>query len=424
MPAKLYPRLTLALLTGLNVLNYIDRNVLLAVQPLVKAEFHSSDEAIGWLTSAFFITYVVAAPAIGWMGDRFSRKTLIVIGTAIWSGFTLLTWLVHDYNDLLLRHAVVGIGEASYVTIAPSLIADLFPLERRGRVIAIFNCGLPVGSAGGLILGAYFGQHFGWRTPFMLAGIPGFLLALILFFLPEPPRGRSDALESSAPPSSLWTAFVSLLNNPAFWTASLGLAMYTFAVGGLQVWMPTFLNRVRGVPVERAGEVFGLIAAFNGIVAVMIGGWWGDRLLKRNRGGYYTFSGWAMFAAIPFMVLAVYVSGAAMFPLIFVAVFLLLIGTGPTNAAIVNSVSAQIRSTALAINVFVIHLLGDAFSPWLIGAISDRSSLPTAFSVTFVAAALSGLFMLYGARFAPKLQLSRRSAQMNADQVAANQDLS
>lgn len=405
MQPRLYPRLTLVLLTGLNVLNYIDRNVLLAVQPLVKDEFHSSDAAIGLLTSAFFFTYMFAAPVVGWLGDRYSRKTLIVSGVAIWSEFTLLTWFVHDYGELLLRHAIVGIGEASYATIAPSLIADLFPIERRGRVLAIFNCGLPFGSAGGIIVGAYFGHHFGWRTPFMIAGIPGFLLALLLWFLPEPPRGQSDHFE----PSALRSTFSGLLVNPAFWTATMGLAMYTFAVGGLQVWIPTFLNRVRGVPLEKAGVVFGAIVAFNGIVAVMIGGWLGDRMLKRNHGAYYTFSGIAMFVSIPFMVLAVYIAGAAMFPIIFVAVFFLLIGTGPTNAAIVNSVSAEIRSTALAVNVFVIHLLGDAFSPWLIGAISDRTSLPTAFSVTYVAAALSGIFMMVGTRHAPKLSPAEKS---------------
>jgi len=400
MQPKLYPRLTLVLLTGLNVLNYIDRNVLLAVQPLVKNEFHSSDAAIGVLTSAFFFTYMFAAPGVGWMGDRYSRKMLVMIGAAIWSGFTLLTWLVHDYNELLVRHAIVGIGEASYATIAPSLIADLFPLEKRGRMLAIFNCGLPVGSAGGIMLGAYFGHHFGWRFPFMLAGIPGFLLALALWFVPEPPRGHFDHFDGSALRSTL----SGLAHNAAFWSATMGLAMYTFAVGGLQVWIPTFLNRVRGVPLDKAGIIFGAIVAFNGIAAVILGGWLGDRMLKQHDGAYYRFSGIAMFVAVPLMVLAVHTRGELMFPVIFLAVFALLINTGPTNSAIVNSVSAQIRSTALAVNVFVIHLLGDAFSPTLIGAISDRSSLPSAFSVTYVAAALSGIFLLYGVRFAPRLE--------------------
>jgi len=234
----------------------------------------------------------------------------------------------------------------------------------------------------------------------MIAGAPGFLLAVVLWFLPEPPRGLSDHFGVS----DIRSTVPGLMRNAAFWTATLGLAMYTFAVGGLQAWIPTFLNRVRGVPLDKAGVVFGEITAFNGIVAVLIGGWLGDRMLKRQAGAYYTFSGVNMFIAVPFMVLAVYISGVAMFPAIFVAVFFLLIGTGPTNAAIVNSVSAQIRSTALAVNVFVIHLLGDAFSPSLIGYISDRTSLPAAFSVAFVAAALSGVILCYGARFAPRPQ--------------------
>jgi predicted MFS family arabinose efflux permease len=272
-------------------------------------------------------------------------------------------------------------------------------------VLAIFNCGLAFGSAGGLILGASFGHHFGWRAPFLLVGIPGFVLALALWRLPEPPRGRADPFGAS----TLRSTLPGLMVNPAFWTATMGLALYTFAVGGLQVWIPTFLNRVRGVPVESAGVVFGIIVAFNGIVAVLIGGWLGDRMLKRRHGAYYTLSGLAMLAAVPFMVLAICTSGPWMFPLMFVAVFLLLIGTAPSNGAVVNAVSARIRSTALALNLFVIHLLGDAFSPWLIGAISDRTSLFTAFSVTFVAATLSGAVMMYGARFAPRLTNHRQS---------------
>ncbi|HJX84518.1 MAG TPA: MFS transporter [Candidatus Angelobacter sp.] len=400
MPPKLYPRLLLAVLTGLNILNYVDRNVLFGVQPLIKAEFHVTDAQIGTLTSVFFFAYMIAAPLIGWMGDRFPRKHIVVLGIALWSGFTFLTWLVHDYNQLLLRHTIVGIGEASYAAIAPTLIADSFPVERRGRMLSIFFLGLPLGSALGIMLGGPLGEHFGWRWPFMMAGIPGFLLALLLWFLPEPPRGKPEEGEGSLERSTL----KGLLKNGAFITASLGMAAYTFAVGGLQVWIPTFLVRLRGLSVSRAAIIFGLIAAVNGIVATLIGGWIGDRQLKRKPGAYYTFSGVNMLIAIPFMVLAVYVAGKLMFPIIFVAVFFLLIGTGPSNAAVVNSVDAKIRSSALAVNIFVIHLLGDASSPWVIGKISDITSLQTGFWAAFAAAALSGGILLYGAKFAPRFK--------------------
>ncbi len=406
MPRKIYPYTTLAVLTGLNILNYIDRNMLLGVQPLVQKEFRISDAQTGLLTSAFFFCYMFAAPVVGWMGDRFPRKNIVLTGIAVWSGFTLLTWLVRDYNQLLFRHTVVGIGEASYATIAPTLVADLFPIERRGRMLSIFYLGLPVGSALGILLGGPLGEHFNWRVPFMLAGIPGFLLAFVFWLLPEPARGQAEVAEPSVERSTV----LGLARNGAFITACLGMAMYTFAVGGLQVWIPTFLHRVRGMSVSRAAITFGLIAAMNGLVATALGGWIGDRMLKRHHGAYYRFSGLAMVVAVPLMILAVYATGPLMLPAIFFAVFALLIGTGPSNTAVVNSVDATIRSTALAINTFVIHALGDAGSPTLIGWISDRTSLQTAFWAAFVAAGLSAFFFLYGIKFAPRLRTTAGTA--------------
>jgi len=408
MPPKLYPRLLLAVLTGLNILNYIDRNVLFAVQSDIKSEFHVSDARIGLLTSAFFYTYMIAAPLVGWVADRFPRKNIVVFGILVWSGFTFLTWFVHDYNQLLLRHAIVGIGEASYATIAPTLIADSFPPLKRGRMLSIFFLGLPVGSALGYFVGGQIAEHFhSWRTPFLAAGIPGFLLAILLWFLPEPPRGQHE----EHAPVDIRTLLRGLAHNGAFLTATFGMAMYTFAVGGMQVWIPTFLERLRGLDKAAAGTDFGYIVLVNGIGATLLGGWLGDRLLKRYFGAYYTFSGIAMLIAVPFMVAAIYARGRLMFPAIFAAVFFILIGTGPTNAALVNSVSASIRSTALAVNVFIIHLLGDAFSPTLIGRISDKTgSLQIAFWVAFAAAGISGVILLSGAKFAPRFQAAEFKA--------------
>ena len=405
MPPKLHPRLLLAVLTGLNILNYIDRNVLFAVQSDIKKEFLVSDAKIGWLISAFFFTYMFSAPLVGWMGDRFPRKNIVVFGIVIWSGFTFLTWFVHDYTQLLVRHAIVGIGEASYATIAPTLIADSFPPLKRGRMLSIFFLGLPVGSAAGYFVGGYVAHHFGsWRAPFMAAGIPGFILAVLLWMLPEPPRGHHE----QHAPVGVWTLLRGLAKNGAFITATLGMAMYTFAVGGMQQWIPTFLIRTRGMQPVSANLDFSYVVIANGIGATLLGGWIGDRLLKRYFGAYYTFSGVAMLIAVPFMVAAVYVSGSLMFPAIFAAVFFILVGTGPTNAALVNSVDAGIRSTALAVNVFVIHLLGDAISPLLIGTISDKTgSLQVAFWVAFAAAGLSGVILLYGAKYAPRFQVQK-----------------
>jgi MFS family permease len=409
MPSKLYPRITLALLTGLNVLNYFDRSVLFGVQSLIKKEFLVNDLQLGGLNSAFFLSYLCAAPFVGYMGDRYARRKIVAMGIFIWSGFTLLSGITHTYNELLFRHIMVGIGEASYAVIAPTLIADSFPIERRGRMLSIFNLALPLGTGLGIGLGGYLGNHLGWRAPFMMAGIPGFLLAFILWVLPEPERGKNDSLTLSEVRSTL----PSLLRNAAFVSATMGLAMYTFALGGLQQWMPTFLERVRSISHDEAVLIFGAMTGATAIIATLSGGWLGDRLLKRHHGAYYTLSGVAMLAGVPLMIVAIYLTGWPMYPAMCAAEFFLLLNTGPLNAAIVNSVSAQIRSTALAVNVVVIHLLGDVPSPSIIGWISDKtSSLQTGFWVTFVAAALSGVILVYGSRYAPQLS-SQRTAELS-----------
>jgi len=399
MARENYPLATLALLTAINFVNYIDRSVLFAVQPLVQAEFKFSDTQYGLLTTSFFIFYMVAAPFIGTAADRCSRKWIVFAGIFLWSGATLLTAVAHDYTGLLVRHTLVAIGECSYATIAPALLADLFPEERRGRMLSIFYLAIPTGTAMGYILGGYLGHHFGWRMPFYVAALPGFLFALIFLLLPEPARGSSDHLAATPDRATIR----GLAHNGAFWTATFGMAMMTFALGGISVFLPKFLSQYRGIPLERANLLLGASIGVNGIVATLFGGWLGDRLLRKQDSAYYLVSGAGMALGIPAMAVALYVPGPPMMPAIVMAEFLLLMNTGPLNAAIVNSVSATIRSSAIGVNLIVIHLLGDAFSPPLMGYISDRSSLPTAFTTAIVATALSALVLFYGVRYAPRL---------------------
>jgi len=407
---KLYPRTALALLTALNLLNYVDRSVLFAVQPLVQAEFHRSDADFGLLTSAFFLFYMFAAPLMGPLADRYSRKLIMVVGAMVWSGATLLTAVTHSFQTLLVRHTLVGIGEASFVTIAPTFVADLFPEQKRGRILGVFYLAIPVGTALGYLVGGYLGPHFGWRSPFYVAAVPGFLFALALIFIPEPERGQFDSLQETPERGTIW----GLARNPAFWTATLGMAAMTFALGGLQVWMPTFLSRVRGYSLGSANKIFGGIIAFDGTVASLAGGWLGDRLLPRTKSAYYLVSAISMALGVPVMIVALFSSGPAMLPGILVAAFLLLLNTAPLNAALINSVGAHIRATAIAVNIFVIHLLGDALSPWLIGFIADRRSLQGGFISAVVAIALSSAILFYGMRFAPAVRIQRESDAVGA----------
>jgi len=408
---RLYPRTALVVLTALNLLNYIDRSVLFAVQPLVQVEFHRSDADFGLLTSAFFLFYMFAAPLMGPLADRYSRRLIIVMGAFLWSGATLLTAATHSFQTLLIRHTLVGIGEASFVTISPTLVADLFPEQKRGRILGVFYLAIPVGTALGYIIGGNLGPRFGWRSPFYVASIPGFVLALLLLFIPEPERGMHDSLPETPERSTI----LGLARNPAFWTATLGMATMTFALGGLSVWMPTFLSRVRGYPLARANLIFGGITAFDGTVASLAGGWLGDRLLRRTKTGYYLVSAASMAMGVPVMIVALYTTGRTMLPGILLAEFLLLLNTAPLNAALINSVGAHIRATAIAVNIFMIHLLGDALSPWLIGKISDRSSLQSGFISAVVAIAISSAILFYGMRFAPPVRLENPPAVAGAE---------
>jgi MFS family permease len=399
---KLYPRAALIVLTALNLVNYIDRSVLFAVQPMVQAEFHRSDGDFGLLSSAFFIVYMCAAPFIGPLADRYSRKNIIVAAAVLWSAATLLTAITFNFKELFIRHTLVGIGEASFSTISPTIIADLFPEKMRGRVLGIFYLAIPLGTGLGYILGGTVSAHYNsWRAPFYIGAVPGIVLAVVYMFLPEPERGQFDSVAETPERGTLR----GLAHNPAFWSATLGMAMMTFALGGLQVWMPTFLHRNHGYSLKDAGLIFGISTAGTGIVAALVGGWLGDYLLRYTRSAYYLVSAVSLGLGIPAMWIALYATGNRMLVGIVAAEFLLLINTSPLNAAVINSVGAHIRATAIAVEIFVIHLLGDASSPWLIGYLSDHHSLAVALLAPIVAIALSTAILFYGMRFAPQLRV-------------------
>lgn len=390
----------LFLLTALNLFNFIDRYILPGVQPLVQTEFRINDAQIGLLTTAFFFTYMLAAPLTGWLGDRFPRKPLIIGGALLWSVATLYTAKVHSYETLLIRHAIVGIGEATFSIFAPALLADYYPESERNRVLSIFYVTIPVGGALGYVTGGVLGQHYGWRAPFFVAALPGVLIALGFYlFVREPERGGADKLA----PTLNRTTLSGLVRNPAFWTATLGLAMWTFAVGGISTFLPTFFVRFASMSVAKAGTVTGGLTVVDGLLGTIIGGWLAQMWLRRNPRALYLLSAWGSILAVPFVALVIFGPGSMLIPGSIAAEFFLFLSTGPINAAIVNSVAAPIRATAISVNLFIIHALGDAFSPHLIGMLSDATNLRVGLSITLVTLTLSGMILLAGSRFAPPL---------------------
>lgn len=400
-PKKLYPRTALITLTALNLLNYADRNILYAVQPLVQKEFHLTHAQEAYLTSAFLGFYMVAAPFVGPLADRYSRKVIIAIGAVFWSVLTLLTAFTHNYSELLIRHTLVGIGEATFVTIAPTFVVDLFSEDKRARILGVFYLAIPVGSAAGYILGGYLAPAYGWRFPFYIGAAPGLLLALLVLFLREPERGQFDSLKETPERASV----LGLYRNPAFLTATLGMAAMTFSLGGIQVWMPQFLFSERHYTLEKANLLFGGIVVVDGILASLAGGWLGDFLLKRTKSAYYLVSAVSLAAGVPVMIVALFSQGRMMVPAIAVAAFFLLLNTSPLNAAVINSVGAHIRATAISVNIFIIHILGDVPSPTMMGWVADHRSLQAAFVLPVIAMGISSAILFFGMKFAPPLRM-------------------
>lgn len=392
-------RSAVALLFAINFVNYIDRYVASAVLPLIQAEFHVSDTAAGLVVSIFMVAYMVASPFTGVLGDRLPRRYLVAAGVGLWSLATAASGLATSFRQLLVARSFIGIGEAGFGAVSPTLISDLFPKERRGRMLAYFYVAIPVGSALGFLLGGFMGEHFGWRSAFFLAGAPGLLLAYLATRMHEPARGAGDGVTKAEAKFDLKAA-LGLARNRSLVLTTLGMAAMTFALGGMASWMPTYLVRAKGLSLDQANTLFGGITVGAGLVGTFLGGWLGDVLQKKTRASYLLVSGVGMLLGVPFCWLGLVSDSQAVYaPAFFMAEVLLFLNTGPANAVLVNVVLPEIRATAIALAIFVYHLLGDVPSPILIGWLSDRSDLGAAIQASCLGAmTVSGVLYLLGMR--------------------------
>jgi predicted MFS family arabinose efflux permease len=391
-------RYALVLLLSVNMLNYIDRQVLYAVFPLIKADFHLSDTALGFLGSAFMLCYMCSAPLLGWIGDRGSRIRLASWGVAVWSVATALSGIAPGYRSLLAARTVVGIGEASFGTVSPGLLSDYFSRERRGRILSYFYLAIPVGSALGYLMGGILGQNFGWHAAFLMVGAPGLLLALAVWFLREP--ARLDPEEDISHSGSSGKSYLSFFRNRSFVVNTLAMAAMTFAMGGLAQWMPTFLFRVHQLDVARGNTIFGAITVFAGIAGTLAGGRLGDYFQEKSDKGYLLVSaaGFLIGAPIAFYAIAS-PSIEGCLAAMFFAEFFLFFNTGPLNTVIVNVSPRSCRAMAFALNIFFIHALGDAVSPTILGWFSDMWGLRPALLTTPIAIALAAFFCFLCTRY-------------------------
>jgi len=399
-------RRALAVLTLINLFNYLDRWIVAALAESMKhSELQLSDTQLGSLMTGFIIVYMVAAPLFGSLGDARSRTRLLSLGVAIWSVATALAGLATSYASLFAARAAVGVGEAAYGTISPALLADYFPRARRGRVFAVFFAAIPIGSALGYIVGGLVDHYFGWRQAFFVAGVPGLVLAALALRLYDPPRGAQDVADGTgggAHAVSLGgaarAAYAALIRNRPYVLTVLGYAAYTFAIGALAFWTPAFLERTRGIPKAHATVQFGAVVVVTGFIGTYAGGWIGDYFLRVSRQAYLWVSGLVTLAAAPLTLVALAAPRPAVYWTAIVAAELCLFAsTGPINSAIVNLVSPHMRATAVALSIFTIHLLGDVPSPSLVGLLSDARSLGEAVLIIPLAVLVGGIIWTYAA---------------------------
>lgn len=417
-------RSALILLIAINMFNYIDRTVLVAVEPEIRKEFFPGEidpttgkeklddtgEPVsppgarfymGLLSSAFLVCFMLFAPIFGALANRFGRWLLVAIGLIIWTIASGASGLATTFLILLLTRCLVGIGEAVYGPVAPTMLSDLYPVRRRGAIIAWFYAAIPVGGAIGFLIGPMMARIFDWRHAFYVVVPPGILLAIICFFMPEPRRGQLDGTQESTRQLT-WADYAILFRTPSYVLNLIGLTMMTFAIGGMMAWVADYLTyrkapELFGMP---AREVFGPIVALTGLMGTLLGGWAGDRLRGVVPGAYFFVSGLAMVLAFPMLLLMLWLPFPWAWLPMTLFCFLLFFNTGPANTIVANVTHPLLRAPGFALVILISHALGDIISPPLMGAVTDATKNPGwAFGVVSLSVLAGGIAWLCGMKY-------------------------
>ena len=394
----------LALLLLINLVNYIDRYMMAALEPPIQAQFFPGNPPnaelwMGMLGTAFTVCYMVLSPFFGYLADRKSRWMIVGAAVVIWSLATGGSGLAATFGGFALLFAtriLVGVGESGYGPTAPTLISDYFSIKRRGIVMAIFYMAIPLGSALGFIIGGAMARRHGWPSAFFVVFSPGLVLGILCFFMKDPPRGQPDAGAHAAPRSAKFADYLSLLRTPSYLLVTGGMAAMTFAVSGISYWLPRYIVEIRKVGnIESVNFKIGAITAACGIVATLTGGAVGDILGRWVKSSYFLISGIGMLIAVPFVILLVKSPFPTAWVFVAIAEFFLFFNTGPTNTILANVAHPEVRATAFALNIFVIHVFGDAIAQPLLGKIG-HSSWDAAFYLVAAVVGLAGILWIAG----------------------------
>jgi MFS family permease len=394
-------RAALALLLGINLFNYIDRQVLAALEPDIRATFFAPGDpnamAIsGLLGDAFLVTYMVSAPILGFLADRFSRWIIIGGAVILWSLASGASGLAATFAILFATRIFVGIGEGGYGPAAPTILSDLFPIETRGRIMAIFCAAIPVGSALGYVLGGAIGSHLGWRWAFYMVAPPGLLLGLLCFWQRDPRVAAHHLVQKS--PRRRLTDYLALFHTRSYVINCIAQTLMTFAAGGLGYWVSAYL-RYRNQSPALGMTIFGLITVVAGLVSTLLGGIVADKMRPRFPGSYFFVSGIGMVIACPIFVATLYIPFPAAWIAMFFAIFFLFLNTGPSNTALANVSLPAVRATAFAVNIFFIHAFGDVQAFWMLGYVGGHTNMHVAFLFVSGIILASGLVWLMGVKY-------------------------
>jgi MFS family permease len=364
---------TFVALFSIHLLDYLDRNILTSIAPQIRDNIPIDDLQWGLLASIFLVSYSVFSPVMGWLGDRYRRNRLMAVGIGVWSLATVGTGLARDYGHLVLARSILGIGEATYGVIAPTILIDLFRKDKRSGLMSAFYLAMPIGAGLGLMLGPIIANRLGWHNAFFIVGFPGLAAAVLVLFLPEPVRGATESvsverLKEHERAGVRREEYLDLMVNSSYTYSVFGMSAYTFAIGGLLIWVPNYLFYTRQFEQERANTILAGVTFAAALTGMISGGWLSDRLARSRPGAMFVVPGLAMLASIPFVILAlVSKSEAVIYPSIFMAEALMFVNTGPCSAIIANVVLPHLRAAAFAVSTFAVHFLGDIWSPSLIG---------------------------------------------------------
>ncbi len=405
----------LLLLLGINLFNYIDRQILAALEPDIRASFFAPGDVnamtkTGLLGDAFFVTYMISAPILGLLADRFSRWIIVGSAVILWSLASGVSGLAATFAILFATRICVGIGEGGYGPAAPTILSDLFPIEIRGRIMAIFCAAIPVGSALGYVIGGLVGAHLGWRWAFYLVSPPGLLLGLLCFWQRDP-RVTAHHLVQESPRRSL-RDYMRLFRTRSYLINCVAQTLMTFVTGGLGYWVSAYLDYRNQSP-AMSRTIFGLITVVAGLISTLLGGVVADKLRPRFAGSYFWVSGIGMLIACPIFIATLYIPFPAAWVTMFFAIFFLFLNTGPSNTALANVSLPAVRATAFAANIFVIHALGDVQAFWLLGYIGGHTNMHVAFLFVSGIIFISGLAWLTGVKYLPADTAAVETAGVN-----------